>query len=246
MSLTLNMVGGGSGGGITDTDAILRVQAPAGSTVTITKGAVTKTDNGHENADDNTIYDYYFVIHQSQFDSINPWTITATLSMKTATETIIIDSPYDYFVTIVYEVYLIKSGQVIATFTGQGFTSGTNYATMTKSGNVAYISVSTKYDLTEYNTIRVVVYDSSGRSFSNPATCPSFGVGVTQPTIDSNSAVVSNYTAYKKFSVSNNYIQAGTYDLDISQLTGEYYIALAISGSSNYTSSIHVSNFFIL
>ena len=52
-------------GGLSASDALLRVQAPAGSTVTITKGTVTKSATGHENAEDHSVYDYYFVIHES-------------------------------------------------------------------------------------------------------------------------------------------------------------------------------------
>lgn len=93
---------GGGGGKIKDTDAVLRVIAPAGSTVTITKGGVSKSDAGHENSDDNTLYDYYFVIHQSQFDSINPWTVTATLGGDSASNTIIIDSALEYGMSLSY------------------------------------------------------------------------------------------------------------------------------------------------
>lgn len=103
MSLTLNMVGGG-GGGFTSTDAILRVQAPSNSIVTITKGSATKTDLGHENLDRPTIFDYYFIIHQSQFDSVNSWTVTATRSSESNTATIIIDAPDEYDVSIGYHV----------------------------------------------------------------------------------------------------------------------------------------------
>ena len=51
-------------GALKSTDAVLRVQAPAGSLVTISKGAISKYDHGHENISDNTVYDYYFIIHQ--------------------------------------------------------------------------------------------------------------------------------------------------------------------------------------
>lgn len=94
--------GGGGEGGITSTDAILRVQAPAGSVVTISKGSTEKTDEGHINADDNTKYDYYFIIHQSQFDSVNPWNVTAVLGTKTSTKTIVVDSSNEYDLVIVY------------------------------------------------------------------------------------------------------------------------------------------------
>lgn len=96
MSLTLNMVGGGGGGGLSATDALLRVQAPAGATVTITKGTTTKTDQGHENADDNTLYDYYFIIHASQFDSINPWSVVSTVDGIINTKNIVVNAPNEY------------------------------------------------------------------------------------------------------------------------------------------------------
>lgn len=118
MSLTLNMVGGG-GGGLSATDALLRVQAPANSTVTITKGTTTKTDLGHENADDHTVYDYYFIIHQSQFDSINPWTVTATLTGEDpVSETVIIDSADEYDVVLDYTAWLYKEGNEYTSKTG--------------------------------------------------------------------------------------------------------------------------------
>lgn len=94
----------GGGASLKATDALLRVQAPAGSTVTISKGTTTKTDLGHENADDHTLYDYYFIIHQSQFDSVNPWTVTATLGSNTATSTVVVDSADEYDVVLSYHV----------------------------------------------------------------------------------------------------------------------------------------------
>ena len=99
------MVGGG--GSLQATDAILRVIAPAGSTVTISKGGVSKSDAGHENHDDATLYDYYFIIHASQFDSVNSWTVTATLGTKTASSTILINSADEYDVLLAYDYYLV-------------------------------------------------------------------------------------------------------------------------------------------
>ena len=97
MSLVLNMIGGG--GSFTATDAILRVQAPATSVVTITKGSTVKTDYGHENMLDPTVYDYYFIIHQSQFDGLTPWSVTATDEGITNTKTIIINASDEYDLT---------------------------------------------------------------------------------------------------------------------------------------------------
>ena len=141
MSLTLNMVGGG-GGGLSATDALLRVQATAGSTVVATKGTVTKTDLGHENADDNTVYDYYFIIHQSQFDGVNPWTVTATLGSYASVDTIIIDAPNEYDISLTpilpieYQAveYLRSTGtQYIKTGITSGFTVGAELTHVSRS-----------------------------------------------------------------------------------------------------------------
>lgn len=94
MSLVLNMIGGG--GSFTATDAILRVQAPATSVVIISKGTTVKTDYGHENMLDPTVYDYYFIIHQSQFDSLTPWSVAATNGAITNIQTIIINASNEY------------------------------------------------------------------------------------------------------------------------------------------------------
>lgn len=123
MSLTLNMVGGG-GGGLSSTDALLRVQAPAGSTVTITKGSTTKTDQGHENADDSTVYDYYFIIHQSQFDSTTPWTVTATLGTQTASDTVTVNAANEYDIELSFSIYLFKAGDQCTSITGGWTSSG--------------------------------------------------------------------------------------------------------------------------
>ena len=138
-SLVLNMVGGG-GGGLSATDALLRVRAPAGSTVTITKGGVTKSDAGHENADDHTVYDYYFIIHQSQFDSVNAWTVTATLNGDTASDTIIINAADEYDMELSYNLKLYWDGvQGVPLQQGTETTYGGQAGTVTFNADHIYL-----------------------------------------------------------------------------------------------------------
>ena len=167
----------GGGGNLIATDAILRVVASAGSTVTISKGTVSKSDAGHENASDHTLYDYYFIIHASQFDSVNPWTVTATLGSKTASSTIVIDTADEYDLILVYAMYLWGDGIVTEsdwTFVGKAYNSSyTNTVTPTHSvsDGVLALSVSatssqnvrgglsyftTPVDLTNYDTLEMV------------------------------------------------------------------------------------------
>lgn len=142
--MILNMVGGG-GGSLKATDALLRVEAPAGSTVTITKGGVTKTDLGHENADDNTIYDYYFIIHSSQFDS-TPWTVTATLGAESDSATIIINAADEYDLVLSYipdqviNYLLLYADGVQDTETAGGLTY-TKQSSVTLTDNSTYLTI---------------------------------------------------------------------------------------------------------
>ena len=80
----------GGGGIFGEHDAIVRVTAPAGSTVIFSRGAVTKGSTGHPNADDPSVYDYYFVVPQAAFSS-SPWTVTGPLNGKTDSVSVVVN-----------------------------------------------------------------------------------------------------------------------------------------------------------
>lgn len=105
MSLVLNMVGGGSGGsGPSASDAILTVTVPTGSTVTATKGGTTITPTMWVQAADATLDCALFVISPSLFDSQNAWTVTASLSGNTASDTVTISTNKQYDLELWYLV----------------------------------------------------------------------------------------------------------------------------------------------
>ena len=181
-----NIVGGG---GLKDGDAMLRVQAPAGSTVTISKGTIIKTDGGHQNAIDPNTYDFYFVIRAVYFDSRVPWVVTATdtTTGSEAESTIYITDAYEYNLVMSYRLYLIKNGVKQITFTGNTIiesnanynarapeesTSG-GYLTLTqpktnpnrRSGSYA---TSSSVDVSDYNLL-VLEYDITTNSNSGSA-----------------------------------------------------------------------------
>lgn len=104
MSLVLNMVGGGSGGGISGNTAVLEVVAPVGSSVSITNGTTTKTQtaaDGHPISDRQTVEAYIFPVGSDEFGT---WTITATRGTETNTTTVTISAIMDYVVYIGYHV----------------------------------------------------------------------------------------------------------------------------------------------
>ena len=218
----------GGGGGLQSTDAILRVIAPAGSTVTISKGTVSKSDQGHENADVNTLYDYYFIIHQSQFDSINSWTITATDGVDTATDTIIIDAADEYDVELSYTFYLYNSGYEYPSLTG-GFEYlailGGNYSEVSPvknsstirlapSGSGTYLS---KEDGKLWLYVNITEFDNTGSGYRD-------------------FIVKSSRTSGTTFAGDTQIDNTGVFSIDVSSLSGSYYIGVFCNSSG---SSVH-------
>lgn len=108
MSLVFNMVGGG--GGISENRAVLVARVPAGSTVTATKGGVTLTPKMWVVESDPTQDIALFVIAPSLFDSVNPWTVTATLGTDTVSDTVIIDDNKEYDVELSFTLWFVKDG----------------------------------------------------------------------------------------------------------------------------------------
>ena len=91
---------GSTGGGLSSNNAILRVSASTGSTVTISRSGVTKTAIVLPNSLNSGKNIYIFTVNASEF-SASEWTVTATKS-STVTKTITIDSAKEYTVEIEY------------------------------------------------------------------------------------------------------------------------------------------------
>lgn len=248
MSLVFNMVGGGSGG-FSATDAVLHVQAPAGSTATISKGGTTKSDAGHENADNSSIYDYYFAIKASQFDSVNPWTVTATLGNYTASDTIIIDSADGYDLALDYTLWLIRDGSsefgtitaaavpALSTTT-TAYTPTISYyssyveigyssSASTGGGGIGYWSDS-KIDLSKYSKIHI---DGTVRNPTSYTTNAGLSLWTA---IGSNQTQNRILFAEMPAHDSTNYVSYSM-DIDISTLTDLAYCGLKVyRGTSGY------------
>lgn len=227
MSVYGNAIMLGGGGSLKATDAILRVQAPAGSTVTISKGGVTKSDAGHENADDHTVYDYYFIIHQSQFDSINPWTVTATDGTETASDTIIIDSADEYDVYLEYTFYLFKSGRgaiVEFGYTNNGtdvvteITTAHIKQTCNNSSHQGSTYTENKIDWTPYKTLHVLL-----KCTYEPYNNSNFGLRINLTNTYHQAPSTQNPTAVtsKGIDVTADFKE---YTIDLTNINAEYYL----------------------
>lgn len=241
----IGRVNAGGGGGLQSTDAILRVIAPAGSTVTISKGGVSKTDEGHVNSDDPLNYDYYFIIHQSQFDNVNPWTISAvTLDQQTIVDTIIIDSAEEYDVLLESVVYLIQNGVPQRTFEINRSSLGTKtysgqlcYGMTTDGIHVCVANTTETINVTGYSTLHAVIYHCSS---ANRSGVPGVGVGTSK--ITTNDSTVSGWAAV------NNTLDPITSrtekTVDITALTGNMYIAFTTAGG-NQSGDLYISDLWL-
>ena len=215
--------GGGGGGGFNANDAILHVQAPAHSIVTIAKGSYHKSDAGHERASDSSVYDYYFVVHQSQFDSVTPWTVTATLDSSTIQKPIIINAANEYDMVLYYSFYLLNGSSYNWDYSLSNII--TNGAITNQSGRVLLNTnvKSTSYvylrwvgvDLTGYNTISA--YFVNGMSDVNI-------YGVIWISDSPNVNKFGNSTAWSHQYFAKN--ESANVTLDVSQYSGVWYVAV--------------------
>jgi hypothetical protein len=244
------VVGGGGGGGPSASDAILTVTVPTGSNVTMTKGGTTLTPTMWVQAADATLDCALFVISPSLFDSQNAWTVTATLGEGSASQTVIIADNKQYDLVIFPPVYLVKNGTKIADFTGQNYTEitqQTGYVNFYVTQNVAATFTSTDpVDLTKYRQISITI-PNNGRSYYRSGVEPSVIIGNPRPIFsDQDSSTTNTNFSLVKMLSSNTTITANTYTLDISNVSGAYYIGVAIGGSAEIRASLDISEWVVM
>lgn len=234
------MVGGG-GGGLKDTDAVLIVTVPTGSTVTATKSGNTLTPTIWVQNADNTLDTAIFSVKANTFDS-NAWTVTATRDTATASSTVVIDSAKEYALTLTYNILFVWNGVLtsqlwtIAPDTDGAITQEAEDVLFTSnknSGGVVWGSTDA-YDLTEYNTLRLVI--TTGQSYYASNKAPCIAVGRNRPTGTGSSTSATNLDSLTMLKNSTGTISAGTYTLDVSALTGLYYVGLSLASSSSLSS----------
>lgn len=247
MSLTLNMVGGG-GGKLKDTDAVLVVTVPTGSTVTAAKGGTTLTPTMWVKATDNTLDCAIFSIPASKFDSTTPWTVTATLGTQTASDTVLIATNSEYDLELSYGFYLYNNGDQCTAVTGgwsyAAFLSTSNYSAGTldtaHNGTTCYLSANgtnkqisavtvNKIDVTNYRALRIEVSDYT---FA--------GSGYRELDLVSSRGNVSSPAAQVQIE------STGTFTVDVSGYSGSYYIGLYLNSGSAGSCAIGFTKMYLV
>lgn len=238
-----------TGGGLSDSNAILRVTVPTGSAVTAAKGGVTKHAKLWTQNADNTLDTAIISIPAGSFDS-NPWTVTATLGGSTTTASVVINSADEYDLVLFYDLYLIKGGRLVD---GISFTrTGGSTATLTEQSTSVRFKVTSKQgcgeyvrvnDVTRFNSLKISI--SSGGYSWNGTRTPAICIGTSVPSVDSASADVSNVSAVRKLMSSTGEFTAGTYTLDISSYTGQAYVLVTLSAETGHDGVMYINDFWL-
>lgn len=231
MSLVLNMVGGGSGGGLDPSDALIHVNASLGSTVTFAKGGVTvKTippNEAFSNVDGETA-DYYYPVKTANYGT---WTVTATLGTDSATATVTIDSNKQYDLSMAAK-WFIRDGVLVNPLfeifgnvtASQGSGVYTIQTTSNNSGGLKAANV----DLSRFTTI--VLELSSGCKSWKGTGVPAVGFGTGIKLSGDN---VVGFTGSTYLSNATGNIGQGQYTVDVSAVDGSCEVACSVGGSKS-------------
>ena len=149
---------GGGGGGLSASDAVLIVRAPASATVSATKGGTTITGIGYVQDGRSTVEDYVLPIPQATFDS-SAWTITATKGADSWTGTITINAALVYYVDAVIHVPVSTYQEVEYLLT-----SGTQYIALTDDVLASGYSATIKYKTTTFAGSNPVLHHGTTNS----------------------------------------------------------------------------------
>lgn len=241
--------GGSGGGGPTASDAILTVTAPAGSTVTATKGGTSLTPTMWTAAADATQECALFVITATQFDATTPWTVTISDGTNTASDTILIGSNEQYDLTLDFNYWLVKHGTLVGAFstsTYANLTQSDDFVLMSITGsNYGRITTQSAVDFTGFSTLKIVFMRDNdgkyGQSWRGATYYPSMGYGATAPSSDTS----PNFTDYVALNSSSGVIANKTYTLDVTSQTGSKFVSVLLSGSSGLSAYANIYDFYL-
>lgn len=209
------IVVGSSGGSLKDTDAILTVTVPTGSTVTATKSGKTLTPTMWTTAADATQECALFSIPAAQFDATTPWTVTATLGTDSATATVLIDSNKQYDLELSYHYYLYNKGTQFPERGGEFVTNGTP-ASIFLTDKIRLDKLESGVGVCSKNTLSYAGWSYLVINISAVAGAPQYGVtgcitSVQYSASSGNTKVFKTSATVGELKVPLSTVQSGTY-----------------------------------
>lgn len=222
----------GGSGGLSPNSAVIHVNAPTGSTITLTKGGITVKTIGPEKSHINSEYadyaDWYIPISASNYGE---WTVTATLGNDTASKTVTINDNKTYDVLLTFHIFVIRNGTLQS-----GYTLYPGELKLEQRPEFVYLAYKNGSSgsaggigtLGEIDYPYMVLKASAGLTSNDGAN--SYGI-TTEPykTSNSHSAIKAQFGAYSFDTTPKTWV------LDVSQvnLNGKY-IFLSVYGSGRY------------
>ncbi len=234
----------GGSGGLPANAAVIRVSAPAGSTITFSKGGViVKTlgpEKSHVNAGDADKADWFYPVSAANYGE---WTVTASkANIGTGSYDVTVSSAKTYDVDISFGYLIYRNGwqhgYELSTITNVYDPNGT-YAidnnadpprATTTRGNWG-CALNNEIDVTNYNTLYVEIEIVYPDNYSS-----AFGLWVPSSDNARKCTAASSTTSGAAVSYDHNYGMArDTYTLDVSNLSGNYVFKVQVRDGATAT-----------
>lgn len=248
------------GGGLSPNNAVIHVNAPAGSTISFSIGGVVAKVLGpgksHVNAEDNTLADWYYSVSPANYGT---WTVTATRGGSTVSKTVSVSAANQYDLELLYGLYFIKDGIIQDAFSVT-VPSGNNPLVVTSNyDGLGYTRYYRPYNSSYYGA--VVTCYSPGNEFPNSysklcvdyeiISCyvyvasdrPSCGFGKANT---ANSA--SDWFANQELAQSTGAVSRATLELDVSDLVAsDAYLRIRVGNgnSGGRSADVHFYNVWL-
>lgn len=200
--------------------ATIAVTYPAGSTCTCVNGSTTLTAVG-------TTGSYTFTVPNT-----GTWTVSCTDGEDTASENVSITADgQSASVTLAYELVLYNQGAYDSSTGGwTGSSSTTTLTTQSHSSGSTFLYANNKINVSSYSTLSVRI-----TSITSP-----YGDTLGAIVMGASTTTSANFAA--STSVKKTISSATIFTVDISSLSGEYYIVIQCSGgglgNSPYSSKV--------
>lgn len=241
----------GGSGGLSPNNAVIHVNAPVGSTVTFAKGGVTvkvlDASKGHANVDGESA-DYYLSVSASNYGT---WTVTATLGIDTASDTVTVDSAEQYDVLIDYGYWFIKNGEIKNSLAFTTSDSGhivitenyqdngflRIYRAKNSGGMIYYFNLTPGYDFGQGRYTKMYIDVAIVDIYRYNADYAKVGVG-TQ-------VLNSSYYASAEITTHSGVTERHTAQIDVSNIGVSACYKMSIGASSNNAIDIQLYNVWL-